>query len=500
MRIGVAALIVLGGAAALLGACAAPATAPERTKSAERPNVIVILADDLGYGDTSVYGSKIINTPNIDALAADGVRFTRGYVSHPVCAPSRAAMMTGRYQVRFGYEFNPVGRDRNSGVEISEVMAPALMKKAGYRTGMVGKWHLGQSEGYHPLDRGFEEYFGITAGASSFMIDMKEGDDAYTPPGSEDTVRIPGSQVENQSPVEEMRYLRERSPVTRGREVVEEPAYLTEAFTREAVDYIGRHKSEPFFLYVAYNAPHTPLQATKKYLDRYRHVEDRGTRIYSAMVSALDDGVGEIRRKLQSEGIADNTLIVFLSDNGCAGYILGACTNAPLSGFKAEHLEGGIRVPFIVSWPDAIPAGKVDERAVSALDIIPTALIAAGATPPANLDGQDFMPLFAADAPAATRRQLYWRAGPTEVMIDGDMKLWVSETVEPDGSAGTHAMLFDLTKDESEQHNLAAEKPADVARLKQMFDAWSASMAAPQWSSMRQGVREYDGKQLKVYN
>jgi hypothetical protein len=293
--------------------------------------------------------------------------------------------------------------------------------------------------------------------------------------------------------------MRRATPVTRGRQVVEEPAYLTEAFTREAVDYIGRHKSEPFYLYVAYNAPHTPLQATKKYLDRYRHIPDRGTRIYAAMVSALDDGVGEIRRKLAAEGIEQNTLIVFLSDNGCAGYILGACTNAPLSGFKGEHLEGGVRVPFIASWPAALPAGRVDDRPVSALDILPTALVAAGAVPPQNLDGRNMMPMFA-DPTSYSPRQLYWRAGPTHAVIDGDWKLWTSETLEADGSAGTHTMLFDLERDPEEQRNLAAQNPAEVERLRKMFDQWSATMAEPQWPSMRQAVRRYDGKKLKVYN
>jgi arylsulfatase A-like enzyme len=498
MRNCVTVLSVLLVFSCILASCASPEV---EDKVVARPNVIVILADDLGYGDTSVYGSKIVKTPNIDALAASGVRFTRGYVSHPVCAPSRAALMTGRYQVRFGYEFNPVGRDRQGGVEPSEVMTPALMRVAGYQTGMIGKWHLGQSEGFHPLDRGFDEYFGITAGASSFMLDMKDGDDAYTPPGSEDTVRLPGSRDPSVqlTPVEEMRQMRRATPVTRGRQVVEEPAYLTEAFTREAVDYIGRHKSQPFYLYVAYNAPHTPLQATKKYLDRYRHIPDRGTRIYAAMVSALDDGVGEIRRKLAAEGIDQNTLIVFLSDNGCAGYILGACTNAPLSGFKGEHLEGGVRVPFIASWPAALPAGRVDDRPVSALDILPTALVAAGAVPPQNLDGRDMMPMFAGPT-LSSRRQLYWRAGPTHAVIDGEWKLWTSETLEADGSAGTHTMLFDLARDPEEQRNIASQNPAEVERLRKMFDRWSATMAEPQWPSMRQAVRQYDGKKLKVYN
>lgn len=507
--LGVAAL-----AATAVATAAQPAAAAER-----RPNVIVILADDLGYGDTSIYGSRVIKTPNIDALAADGVRFTSGYVTHPVCAPSRAAILTGRYQQRFGYEFNPVGRDRRGGVALSETMLPAVLKSAGYRTAMVGKWHLGQAAGYHPLDRGFDEFFGMTGGASSFMIDPQAGDEAHTPPGSEASERATAADPlpPDATLAQRVQYARRVSPITRGRDVVEVRDYLTDAFTADAVRFIGENRDKPFFLYLSYNAPHTPLQATKKYIDRYRHVEDKGTRVYAAMVSALDDGVGAVRAKLKAEGLERDTLIVFLSDNGCAGYILGACSNAPLNGFKGSHLEGGVRVPYIVTWPGRVPAGRVDDRMVSSLDITPTAAALAGARLPQASDGVNLIPYLngVAGTPHPT---LYWRAGPNFAIRDGAWKFWQAQKAEPGADAtnssrltpdntpvrpstwGDHVMLYDLAADRGESRNLAAGRPDLVARLQAKLKAWNASLVPPQWTSMRQSLKKQDGQVLQIYD
>jgi arylsulfatase A-like enzyme len=482
--------------ASLATGAAAAQEAPGR-----RPNVIVIIADDLGYGDVGVYGSRLVKTPNIDALADSGARMERGYVTHPVCAPSRAALMTGRYQQRFGYEFNPVGRDRTSGVDAAEVMLPLRMKQAGYATGMVGKWHLGQASGYHPLDRGFDSFFGVLGGATSFMLGVGPGDDEYTPPGSENTTRTPQSNLPPLSAPADVRLpaLRRASPVSRGRTVVDEPSYLTEAFTREALAFISAHKDRPFFLYLAHTAPHTPLEATRPYLDRYRHIPDRGMRIYAAMVSSLDDSVGEIRKRLAEEGLEKDTLIVFLSDNGCAHYVLGACTNRPLSGFKGEHLEGGVRVPFIASWPGRIREGQIIQRPVSSLDIAPTALRLAGVTPPSVLDGEDLMAFL--EGGAAAPRNLFWRAGPSRAVVDDRWKLWIAEKAGPEGEpAGEHVMLFDLLRDPGERQNLALDRPDIVAELKDRLAAWSGGLGAPQWESNRQSVREYDGQKLRMYN
>ncbi|MBX3484679.1 sulfatase [Phenylobacterium sp.] len=509
-----AALITLAAATVGLAPHAA-AAAP-----APKPNVIVILADDLGYGDTAVYGSKIVKTPNIDALAADGVRFTQGYVTHPVCSPSRAAILTGRYQQRFGWEFNPVGRDRTGGVSRGEAFIGQIMKSAGYRTGMVGKWHLGAADGYQPLDRGFDEFFGTTAGATAFMTEMQPGDESHTPKGSEGSYRTTVQDPLGPGATEDQRmaFVREKAPIQRGRDVVQVKEYLTDAFTDEAVRFIGANKDKPFFLYLAYNAPHTPLQATKKYVDRYRDVPDKGQRVYAAMVSAVDDGVGAVRAKLKAEGIDRNTLIVFLSDNGCASYIQGACSNAPLSGFKGTHLEGGVRVPYIVTWPGAIAGGRVDNRMVSTLDLVPTAAALAGAKLPKGTDGVSLMPYLKDADGRIPNPTVYWRAGPNFAIRDGDWKMWVANIADPSEDAsqeagvtpdgthavisphGQHVMLYDLAKDPRELTNVAAANPQVVARLKAKLAAWDKANVAPQWTSMRQSVRRQDGQLLKIYD
>lgn len=509
--------ITMGAVAAL--ALATAASAPVTAKMPRPPNVIVILADDLGYGDTSAYGSKIVKTPNIDALAADGVRFTQGYVSHPVCAPSRSAIMTGRYQTHFGYEFNPVGRDKVRGVSLAETFIPQVMKSAGYSTAMVGKWHLGEAGAYNPVARGFDQYFGITGGAGAFIVDAKPGDEFHTPPGARGSYGTAegGAAITAMNEAEDMVLIRQRAPIYRGREVVEVKEYLTDAFTDEAVRFIGENKDRPFFLYLAHTAPHTPLQATAKYIERYKHIENKGQRVYAAMVSAVDDSVGAVRAKLKAEGIEKNTLIVFLSDNGCAGYVGDACTNAPLNGYKAGHLEGGVRVPFIVAMPGRIKAGQVDTRVISSLDIAPTAAALAGAKMPNGSDGVDLMPYLTGRNKGTPNPTLYWRSGPNFAIRDGDWKMWVvnradpSERprtgagVTPDGveakvsPLGKYVMLYDLKNDLGEKANLAAARPEVVARLQAKLEAWDKSNVAPQWTSMRQGVFQHEGQMLKAY-
>lgn len=509
MRKTLVATAALGLALAAMPAHAAPA---------RKPNVIVILADDLGYGDTGVYGSKIVKTPNIDALARDGVRFTQGYVSHPVCAPSRAALLTGRYQTRFGYEFNPVGRDRNGGVSLDETFIGQVMQKAGYRTGMVGKWHLGQSGDYHPVARGFDEYFGTTAGANAFIVDTKPGDEFHTPPGAEATYGTAegGSGLGSGSEAAQMVVLRERSPITRGRDPVEVKEYLTDAFTNEAVRFIGANKDKPFFLYLAHTTPHTPLQAPAKYIDRYKDVPNKGQRVYAAMVSALDDSVGAVRAKLKAEGIEKDTLIVLLSDNGCAGYIGDACTNTPLNGYKGTHLEGGVRVPFVMAWPGHI-APKVETRVVSSLDIAPTAAALAGATMPKGSDGVDLIPYLTGKNAATPNPTLYWRSGPNFAIRDGDWKMWMVNRADPSEQASTGSgvtpdgvqakmsplgrfvMLYNLKDDPSETRNLAKDQPDVVARLQAKIETWDKANVPAQWTSMRQSTRRVEGELVKLY-
>ncbi len=480
----------------------------------QRPNVIVIVADDLGYGDVGSYGSTVIRTPHIDRLAQSGVRFTSGYVSHPVCAPSRAALMTGRMQTRFGFEFNPVDDDDGKSMPLSETTVAQLMRKAGYRTALIGKWHLGSAQKYYPTDRGFDFYFGIAGGGSNFILEPRAGDLFHTIQTATTLNRpILGS-------AESLAQYRMRAPVTRNEALVDEREYLTDAFTREAVAFIEANQNRSFFLTVTYTAPHTPLQATARYVQRYTHLKDPGQRAYAAMVSALDDGVGAILDTLDRTGLRRDTLVVFLSDNGCALYLGGACSNGVLAGGKGSHLEGGIRVPFILSYPGKLgSAGRVDDRMVSSLDIAPTALALAGAagTVPRPLDGTDLLALL--ERPPVPRT-LYWRAGTNVAIREGDWKLWRAN-LAPEGAKasmlftrpprpeivpaeigprGQHVMLYNLRTDPGETHNLAAQHPEIVERLTRTADAFDAGMVLPHWNSQQLGFISHDDQVLQTYN
>jgi arylsulfatase A-like enzyme len=440
-----------------------------------RPNIVFILADDLGIGDTGVYGSDTIATPNIDALAGGGVRFTNGYVTHPVCSPSRAGLITGRYQQRHGWEFNPAGRDVDSGMDVRETTLADALQKLGYSTGMVGKWHLGFRGDHHPLQRGFEEFYGVLAGGSIFIDSEADG------------VESVGRRVSKRSAY---------NSIYRDHERVEVTDYLTDVFTNEAVDFIERHQGAPFFLYLSHTTPHTPLQATRRYLDRYRHIENPAERIYSAMVSSLDDSVGALVSKLKQVGEYDNTLIVFLSDNGCAGYI-GVCSNAPHSGFKRYHQEGGIRVPYIISWPDSLPAGHVYEHPVISLDLMAT-LTAAGGSEATTEDSVNLLPFISSRTLTnlVPHEYLYWRSGPTAAVRHGQWKLinyqksvYTADDLGRDGRlvppasgwpnaapAGMITLLYDLANDPAEQVNLAGKHPEIVEQLKGAHDGWAAEL------------------------
>ena len=318
--------------------------APCSLLHAAKPNILVILADDLGYGELSCQGNPQVPTPHIDSIAKNGVRFTSGYVSGPYCSPTRAGFMTGRYQQRFGHEFNPGPAEAavpNFGLSLNEKTIGDRLKAAGYATGWFGKSHLGYKPEFHPLKRGFDEYFGFLGGAHDYL-------DAAGDP---------------------------HNPILRGTEPVKQEDYTTEAFAREAVNFIKKHHAEPWFCYLPFNAVHAPLEATSKYLDRFTSVEDKRRQTFCAMLSAMDDAVGSVLAKVHEHKLEENTLIVFFSDNG--GPTPSTTSgNGPLRGFKAQTWEGGIRVPFMMQWKGTIPAGKVDDRPVIQLDLLPTALAA----------------------------------------------------------------------------------------------------------------------------
>ncbi len=454
-----------------------------------RPNIVLIFVDDLGYGELGCQGNPEIPTPNIDSIAAAGIRFTSGYVTASYCSPSRAGLMTGRYPTRFGYEFNPIGADNEdpgAGLPTSEVTLARHLHDAGYTTALVGKWHMGGTAQYHPLRRGFDEFFGF----------LHEGHFYVPPPyrGATTMLRrraLPdGSQGrwESESLIytthmghDEPAYDAD-NPILRAGQPVEEPAYLTDALTREAVDFIHRHRDKPFFLYLAYNAVHSPLQGADAYMKRFSHIDDVPRRIFAAMLANLDAGVGAVLDKLRDEGLEENTLLFFISDNGGPTRELTS-SNLPLRGGKGDLYEGGIRIPFLVQWKGRIPAGKVYDHPVISLDVYATAAAAASAPIPNNrpIDGVDLVPYITGVESGPPHDVLFWRMFGRAALRQGDWKL----VRNPRGRTGSQWQLYNLADDLSESHDLAPTRPEKLEELKQTWERLNAQMIAPIWSRRR---------------
>lgn len=423
--------------------------------------MIVFLADDLGYGDIGCFGSPDVKTPNIDSIARNGTRFTDGYVSCAVCSPSRAALLTGQYQHRFGHEFNSGPPEReaqvNFGLPPGVKILPQYLKPAGYRSAAIGKWHLGVRSGYHPLERGFDEFFGFLTGANAFITRQTPGGVGVE---TEDkNANIPASR---------------RDPIFRGSQKVEEDRYLTDVFGQEAIQFIERNRANPFFLYLPFNAVHTPLHAISRYVDRVAHIRNERHRLLAAMTVAMDDAIGAVLDKVRQSGLDRDTLIFFLSDNGCP-VMTRAGTNAPLSGEKVTYYEGGIRVPFLAQWPGRIPAGKVYREPVVSRDIAPTFLAAAGTSPPAgvNFDGVNLLPFLNGQRTGSPHDALFWRGGKARAVRKGKWKLLEF------GDSFTR--LFDLSNDIAETNDMAAKHPAIVAELRSAWQSWSKGMAPAAW-------------------
>ena len=448
-----------------------------------KPNILVILADDLGYGELGCQGfTQQIPTPHIDSIAKNGVRFTSGYVSGPYCSPTRAGFMTGRYQQRFGHEFNPGPAEaavENFGLPLTEKTIGDRLKAAGYATGWFGKSHLGYKPPFHPLKRGFDEYFGFLGGAHSYL-------DAAGDKGN---------------------------PIMRGTEPLPSMTYTTEEFAREAVNFIGKHKAEPWFCYLPFNAVHNPLQATDKYLGRFTGITDPKRRTYAAMESAMDDAVGTVLTKIRENGQEENTLIFFFSDNG-GPTPQTTSGNGPLRGFKAQTWEGGIRVPFMMQWKGKIPAGKVDDRPVIQIDIHPTALAAAGVefgVPPSggsvapakagtpNFDGVNLLPYVTGEKSGAPHEALYWRFGQQIALRAGDWKLVKGAgmtSVKPPAAGGKAdtegAELYNLQDDIGEKTNLAEKNPDKLKELAALWDKWNAGNIDAAWVPSPRGKAAAD--------
>jgi len=432
--------------AGLTGVCLLSGSLFSVDKKKVRPNIILIMADDIGYSDIGAYGCKDIPTPGIDSIARNGVRFTNAYVSSPLCSPTRAGLMTGRYQQRFGYEFNtgpPPGSLRTQvGLPLEETTLAEALKSEGYLTGVVGKWHLGMLKKYHPIKQGFDSFFGFMHGDHKYFDE---------PNGF--------------------------NPILKDYLPVKEKEYLTDAFTREALSFIDNSKKSPFFLYLAYNAGHTPLQASEKYLKRFSHIKDKKRRIYAAMISAMDDGVKSILEKLNNRGILDDTLVFFLNDNG--GPIRSnASINYPLRGGKNSLHEGGIRVPYLIQWKGKIPENIVFDGLVSSLDIFPTAKIATGGMlyEKKKIDGVNILPFLTNKKHGDPHDVLFWRSGrhlQNFAVRRGKWKLLLYGRRKKE--------LYNIREDVSEQNNLVKNNPEIVTELENLIIEWNSTIRKPSW-------------------
>ncbi len=411
-----------------------------RAAEPRRPNVVIFLSDDVGYGEYGFQGNNEIPTPHIDSIAKNGVRFTQGYVSGPYCSPTRAGLMTGRYQTRFGHEFNNSGP--GFGLPLTEKTMADRFKALGYATVCIGKWHLGAGPEFLPMKRGFDEFYGTVANTEFFQ---------------------PKAFVDSR-----------KSAAVHA--VTEESFYTTDAYAERAVDWIGQHRDAPFLLYLPFNAQHAPLQAAKKYKDRFPHIADEKRRTFAAMMSAMDDAVGRVLEKIRQTGQEEHTLIWFLSDNGGPTESTTS-KNGPLRGFKATTLEGGVRIPFCVQWKGRLPAGKTYEAPVIQLDILPTSLAAAGSAAPADgkPDGVNLLPFLNGESKDKPHETLFWRFGEQWAIRQGDWKLVAAR---PDRN---EAKLFNLAADTGEANDLTASQPAKTKELKAAWDAWNKEQKDPLW-------------------
>ena len=425
-------------------------------QASSKPNLIVIMADDLGYADVGFNGCTDIPTPGIDSIANNGVKFSSGYTSYSVCGPSRAGFITGRYQQRFGFERNPQWNltDPNSALPKSEMTIAESLQQVGYHCGIIGKWHLGAEPSLRPNQRGFNEFFGHLGGGHAYFPeklriikteDVKNENDSYA------------------------------SYITRNDTPVKTTKYLTDEFSDEAIRFVEKNQEQPFFLFLSYNAPHTPLQATQKYLDRFPHIEDKNRRTYCAMVSAMDDGIARLMEKLDALKIKDDTIVFFLSDNG-GPTTKNNSDNGDLRGKKGDVFEGGFRVPFAMQYPRELKPGQTYDRPVSSLDIFAT--MASLAQSPTHedkpLDGVNLLPYLKGEKSGAPHELIYLRKfdGNRYAIRNGSYKMIIPWR-------GAPPQLYDLENDMGEKQNLAAQYPERVKELKALLKQWDSELIDP---------------------
>jgi arylsulfatase A-like enzyme len=469
-----------------------------------KPNIIIIYADDLGWNQLSSYGNTKVQTPNIDAIGKEGVRFTQAYATAPICSPSRMGLLTGRYQQRFGGEFlvpelhstplaDPELKEKiktdfiarkavnepvdtaaynsiKKGIPESQTLIAQLVKNAGYATGAIGKWHVGEADGLKPWQRGFDYYYGMLTWGSIYA--SVADSNIVTRSFHFHTNLAKTTQREGSI------------QIVRNGQVVEESEYITDRIGEEAASFIDKNKDKPFLLYVPFNAPHDPFQAKKSVFDKITSVTDTTERIYLAMLKSLDDAVGQILTKLKKEGLDKNTIVFFGSDNGGASYTK-QMTNAPLKGGKLSHFEGGIRVPLLVRYPGKIPAETVYDKPVSNLDIFATAIAVAKAELPTDrvYDGVNLLPYVNEANKNEPHPVLFWRNGYSKAVRKGDWKLYVNERA-------SKVLLYNIKDDLSEQKNLSEINPEKAKELQDELKKWESQLVSPKWPAVRSEMLE----------
>ena len=488
---------------------------------AERPpNIILILADDMGFNDVSLYNGGAADgslmTPHIDAIAREGVVFENGYAANAVCAPSRAALMTGRYSTRFGFEYTPffkigptifqwmndldppplpmfIDRDKAAqmpnitelGMPPDEITIAEVLQQAGYYTAHIGKWHLGSVGAMRPEQQGFDDSLNL-AGT------------LYLPVDDPDVVNA----RREHDGVDQMVWATARYAAEfNGSEPFAPQGYLTDYYTDQAVAVIEANRNRPFFLYLAQWAVHNPLQARREDYDAFPDIEDHTLRVYAAMIRALDRSVGRVLQALEDNGLTDNTLVIFTSDNGGAGYIGLPDINRPYRGWKLNHFEGGTHVPFMARWPARIQPGSVLAAPVHHMDVFHTAAAAAGAAVPGDrpLDGVDLLPYVIGESGGQPHQTLFWREGYQQTVLHDGWKLIRADQPDKVPGTGQKKWLFNLYTDPTEQRNLAAEFPQKVAALEALLAAHNAEQAAPLWPSVIQSPQLIDKTGIEPY-
>lgn len=443
----------------LLGACSQESVSQEMEKKqskTKKPNIVLLFTDDAGYADFGFHGSKVIKTPHLDKLAKEGMLFKQAYVSDPTCGPSRAGLMTGKYQQRFGFEENnvPGYMSANSaadgaemGIPVDQVTMGQYLQQQGYATAFYGKWHIGGADKFHPTKRGFDEFYGFRGGARSFF--------AYN---------------DKKKPHDVLDY-NERN----FGEMVEFEGYYTDVLADETIDFIERSakKDVPFFTFVSFNAPHTPMEATEEDLAQFPNLTGN-RKIYAAMMLAFDRASGKILNKLKELGLDDNTIVIYTNDNG-GPTDKNASSNLPLSGTKSNHLEGGLRVPFLMKWPGKIQPNTTFDNPVMTLDLLPTFFAAAGGdtTTITDIDGVDLMPYIKGQKEERPHEVMYWKKDARATIRVGDWKL----IRFPDRPAE----LYKIPEDVREIDNLAADYPEVVKKMYKELFKWESTLERPRW-------------------